>query len=311
MFDTNIVPAALRAMPRWWREGTGWLDELPRLAGEQCRRWGLEPDGAVAHGSNALVIMVTRGGERLALRLAPPSAEAEVVAQCAALRFWGGRGTVRLVDADPGRGAMLLERLSAGRSLLDEPVRVAVVELGRMMRRLAVPAPADVPTTADRVRDLEPEWRRLGAPFPADVLSVALNVVPDLRQRGRTSASLVDVDATPMSAVNADLHSAQVLRGRRDGREEWLAVDPVLLRGDIEYDLARVLWTRLDEMADDEVIGHFDAAVAAAEVDPRRAWDWVVYRAVDYWLWGLGRGLTEDPQRCHRLITIMRSRRHR
>jgi hypothetical protein len=30
--------------------------------------------------------------------------------------------------------------------------------------------------------------------------------------------------------------------------------------------------------------------------------DRVVFRAVDYWLWGLHHGLTEDPGRCHRLL---------
>jgi len=28
----------------------------------------------------------------------------------------------------------------------------------------------------------------------------------------------------------------------------------------------------------------------------------VVFRAVDYWLWGLDAGLTEDPLRCRRLV---------
>ncbi|GIE33765.1 hypothetical protein Ait01nite_068100 [Actinoplanes italicus] len=32
--------------------------------------------------------------------------------------------------------------------------------------------------------------------------------------------------------------------------------------------------------------------------------DWVLFRTVDYWLWGLGAGLTEDPVRCHRLAGI-------
>ncbi|GAA3287159.1 aminoglycoside phosphotransferase family protein [Dactylosporangium vinaceum] len=282
-----VVPAALRAMPRWWHAGTEWLDTLPALAAEQCRRWGLRVDGAVMHGSNALVIPVARGGERLVLRLAPSAAE--VAQQVAALRFWAGRGTVRVLDADPARGAMLLERLD-GPSLREVPVREAMVELGRVMRRLAVPVPPDVPSTGSRVRDVVAEWRRQGEPFDAGWLRAAHRAAPSLR---RPAADL---------AVDADLHSEQVLRGREG---EWLAVDPVLLRGDIEYDLARVLWTRLDEMGDADVAGHFFAVVDAAGLDERRAWGWVLYRSVDYWLWGLDQGLTEDPQRCQRLVSIM------
>jgi streptomycin 6-kinase len=136
--------------------------------------------------------------------------------------------------------------------------------------------------------DLEADWDRLGRPFDSAVLAEALRVADGL--------SRTDSDLT----ANGDLHSAQVLRGRR---EPWLAVGPVLLRGDIDYGLARVLWTRIDEMPDAAaVVGHFDAAVLEAGVNRHRARAWVVFRTVDYWLWGLWNGLTDDPHRCRRLI---------
>jgi streptomycin 6-kinase len=128
----------------------------------------------------------------------------------------------------------------------------------------------------------------VGRPFDAGILREALDIAPALTV---TTSEL---------AVNGDLHSDQVLAGTR---EEWLTVDPVLFRGDIEYDLGRVLWTRLDEMTD---IGrHFDIAVREAGLDRDRARDWVVYRTVDYWLWGLSVGLTEDPVRCARLVSAL------
>jgi streptomycin 6-kinase len=109
--------------------------------------------------------------------------------------------------------------------------------------------------------------------------------------------------STATAAVNGDLHSAQVLRGER---EEWLVVDPVLYRGDIEFDLGRILWTRLDEMADDaEIRQCFDSAVRAADLDRSYARDWVVFRTVDYWLWCLSAGLTTDPIRCRRLLDAL------
>jgi streptomycin 6-kinase len=137
--------------------------------------------------------------------------------------------------------------------------------------------------------DFEPRWRALHEPFDKGVLAEAADVGAGL------SASASGL------AVNGDLHSEQVLRG---SREPWLTVDPVLLRGDIEYDLARILWTRIDEMPSDSAItGHFDTVVQEAGVDRDRARDWVLFRTVDYWLWGLSVGLTEDPPRCQRLVT--------
>ena len=131
---------------------------------------------------------------------------------------------------------------------------------------------------------------RLGRPFARVILDTALAQTNEL---GQTKSSL---------AVNGDLHFEQVLPG---AREPWLAVDPVLLRGDIEYDLARILWTRLDEIpGDDDVVRHFEVIVEEARLNPDRARSWVIFRTVDYWLWGLGYGLTEDPVRCARLIRI-------
>ncbi|TCC31661.1 aminoglycoside phosphotransferase family protein [Kribbella speibonae] len=280
------LPEEFLRMPRWWTEGADWLRELPRAVERQCRQWDLTVVGAVAHGSNAVVVPVTRGGEEFVLRMSPPGQE--VAEQTWALRWWAGRGMAHLYDADVDAGAMLLERLFT--PLTTRPVDEAVVVLGQLMRRLAVPAPADARSTAEivttRSAQLEPEWERLGRPFDEAILREALRVAP--------------TETTSTAAVNGDFHSAQVLAGIR---EPWLTVDPVLFQGDIEYDLGRVLWTRLDEMPN--IVEYFDSVVREAALDRDRARDWVIWRTVDYWLWGLSVGLTEDPVRCARLVTAL------
>ncbi|MEV5961577.1 aminoglycoside phosphotransferase family protein [Kribbella sp. NPDC051952] len=279
------LPESFLRMPRWWTEGADWLKTLGQAVESQCASWGLEVAGPVVHGSNAIVVPVVRKGEELVLRMSPPGNE--VAEQARALRWWDGRGMVFLYDADVEAGAMLLERLST--PLTTRPVDEAVAVLGQLMRRLAVPGPADARSTAEivtrRSAELEQQWDHLDRPFDVSVLREALAVAPGL---AKTSSDL---------AVNGDFHSDQVLAGTR---EEWLTVDPVLYRGDIAFDLGRVLWTRLDEMA--SIPPYFDTAVTAAGLDRDRARDWVVWRTVDYWLWGLSVGLTEDPVRCERLI---------
>lgn len=270
-----------------------WLATLPTAIEHRLEVWDLRPDGPVRHGSHALVIPVTREGTPLVLRVNAPSED--VRAHIEALRFWHGRGTVHLVDADPTAGVMLLERLDLHRSALDLPSEEAMAVLGVMARRLAVPAPPTARSTADlalaRAESLEPDWLRQGKPFDRAILRAGEEAV----------ATLVTTAST--LAVNGDLHSAQVLAGTR---EPWLTVDPILLRGDIAYDLARVLWTRLDDMPDDTAItAHLDIVVNAANLNRDQARNWVVFRAIDYWLWGLDAGLTEDPIRCHRLITAL------
>lgn len=288
------LPVAFLEMPRWWHDGQHWLHTLPETTEAICRRWNLTTEDEIRHGSNAIVIPVRRNGEPLALRMAPPDDRNR--AEVRALQFWNGQGTVRLVDADTDIGATLLERLDAEHSLGVRPLRVAVPIIAQLMRRLAIPAPPAVPSTAAVVREraatMPAEFRELGAPFDRATLDAALETATRL---GTTPSAL---------AVNGDLHFDQVLAGNR---EPWLVVDPTLLQGDIEYDLARLLWSRLDEMTDDaEVLHWFEVIVAEADLDRNRAKSWVLFRTVDYWLWGLTYGLTEDPERCARLARIFR-----
>ncbi|TDW18546.1 streptomycin 6-kinase [Kribbella kalugense] len=285
-FRVIELPKTFLEMPRWWTEGQAWLESLPRAVDEQCRRWNLAIAGPIAHGSNAIVVPVVRDCVELALRMSLPGDE--ITQHARALKWWDGRGMVQLWDDDAEAGAMLLERLST--PLTTRPIDEVIAILGQLMRRLAVPGPDDAQSTADLVTswsaELEPQWERLGRPFDVAILREALDVAPT----GTTSTA----------AVNGDFHSGQVLAGHR---EEWLTVDPVLYRGDIEFDLGRVLWWDLDKMTD--IVPYFDIAVREAGLDRDRARDWVIWRTVGYWLWGLSTGLTEDPVRCARLVNAL------
>lgn len=89
------------------------------------------------------------------------------------------------------------------------------------------------------------------------------------------------------------------------GRAPWPVVDPVLLRGDPEYDFARVLWSRLDELPQDsDIPDAFNLFVRVAGVPHERARSWLVVRSMSYLLWGIPRGLTWDPPKCRRLLDL-------
>ncbi len=290
-----VVPESFLDMPRWWHDepGRAWLAELPALVARQCDRWRLSIDGEALHGSNALVVPVRRKGDRAALRLAPPGDD--VAVEVAALSHWAGRGVVQLLEVEPDVGACLLERLDHTRSLQSEPVQEAVVVLGELVRLLAVPAPEWAQSTRDIARQavtsFPVDWQSLREPTPPSLLESACSVAGWLSEQ----------PARPES-VDGDLHFEQVLAGRR---HRWTVVDPVLLQGDPEYDVGRVLWSRLDELGDDRhVFRAFDAFVDAAEVPAERARAWVVVRAMSYLLWGLQRGLTWDPPKCRRLLDL-------
>ncbi|WP_375431587.1 aminoglycoside phosphotransferase family protein [uncultured Friedmanniella sp.] len=86
------------------------------------------------------------------------------------------------------------------------------------------------------------------------------------------------VSTTSEAAVDGDLHCEQVLAA---GRAPWPVVDPVLLRDDPEYDFARVLWSRLDELPQDsDIPDAFNLFVRVAGVPHERARSWLVVRSM-------------------------------
>lgn len=290
------VPTSFREMPRWWHDADGraWLEQLPALVTTQAEHWGLRPDGPVRHGSNALVVPVRQGVRAAVLRLAPPGDD--LATETAALRHWAGHGVVELLDADADAGAMLLERLDGERSLHTLPALEAAAVLGGIARDLAVPAPDTVLSTrdiaAEEAAGFARRWSALGEPVQRRLLEAAIRAARRLATRGPGDLS-----------VDGDLHHGQVLGG---GRREWTVVDPVLLRGDPEFDLGRVLWTRLDELPrDTDVLAALDSFVGAADVPGDRARDWLLVRSMSYLLWGLEQGLTLDPPRCRRLLELL------
>jgi streptomycin 6-kinase len=139
----------------------------------------------------------------------------ESVREADALRFWDGRGAVRLLAA-AGTNLLLLERCVPGTPLGREDLDVAA----QVLRALHRPAPLGF-------RSLAAEARRWERTIPAKgyerpLVDRALGL---LRELAPTQGEAV--------VLHQDLHAGNILLGERG----WLAIDPKPLAGEREFDV--------------------------------------------------------------------------
>jgi streptomycin 6-kinase len=259
----GVLGMAERA-PDW----ADWVDRLPKLAAELLVDWGLTQVDIAQHGYCALILPVTTDDADAAiLKVAFPEEESEH--EHLALSRWDGDGAVRLLRADPGRRAMLLERLH-DRDLTDVPDIEACEVVARLYERLHLPAPPQVGRLSAQVG----RWLEMLAELPNDA-PVPRRLVEQSMAIGRDFMSDESTDGV---LVHGDLHYLNVLAA---DREPWLAIDPKPLSGDPHFECAPMLWNRWQEAVDSgdvrrAVRRRFHALVDVAGLDERRARDWAV-----------------------------------
>ncbi|GAA1489144.1 aminoglycoside phosphotransferase family protein [Brachybacterium sacelli] len=281
-----------------------WLDTLPQRVAESCRAWRLRPDGEARFGGTSLVIPVrTAGDAEAALKLVSPLADAGYESR--ALAAFAGHGVVGLLRADEDAGALLLERLAPpalaahGSSPL-EAARVA----GSVADRLAVvPAPPEAP----RLRDLAEDWLEQLHGQHAEATAVGSAVPEEVFARAARAVESLATDDSSM-LTHGDLSLENILR-RRDG--SWCAIDPVLLRGPVEYEahtvvrsmLARLLAVPAPLAALRDMHQEF---CRAARADAATAWELSLARFVAsaYWESQHG-GEVADVGRLWRTVTLL------
>jgi streptomycin 6-kinase len=274
VIELRIPPLFAARAPRvLGDEAVPWLAALPSLAAEYARKWGLTFEGEAMHGYVGVVQPARRpDGTPVVLKLG--WRDAESADEPLALSTWAGRGAVLLLDSAPDDGVLLLERLDAGRTLDDLPLRSAIPLIGGLARRLAIPAPAAMSRhlraeAGSLVEELPRRWAALGGPFDRRLVADAVAIC---RELGPSAGELL---------VNEDLHFQNVLAGTR---EPWLVIDPKPLAGDLEWGVIPLFWNRFPESTLDD---RFALIVASHELDAAKARAWTLVRAVQNWIWML------------------------
>jgi streptomycin 6-kinase len=230
--------------------------------------WRLSPDG---EADGPLLPVTTDEGVRATLRL--DAHEHEHVA----LQRWRGRGAVQLLRADPGRRALLVERVG-GDELADAWDVEACRTVATLYGALHVAPMPQLRSQAEQVAQRADELRRdaRSVPVPRRLVDQALVLARELTTE------------PPTAVLHGDLHGGHVRRGSRDGDDAWLAIAPQPVNGDPHSELEPMLRRRFDEYAAPWAAGsvrdgirlRFHTLVDTAGLDEERARDWVVVQSV-------------------------------
>jgi streptomycin 6-kinase len=255
--------------------GQAWLNELPARIADYEYRWAIKVASPFANLSyNYVAPAVRADGSQAILKLGMP--HPELSSEIAALRLYDGSGGARLIEADPERGALLIERLLPGNMLLnltddDEATRIAA----QVMRALWRPAPlapdnAVFPTAARWASGLQRLRARYGGgtgPLPEDMVTRAEALFAEL---------LTSSDASML--LHGDLHHENILSAER---APWLAIDPKGLIGEAEYEVGALMRNPLPRLlalpdVTATLARRFDILAETLGFDRQRmiAWSW-------------------------------------
>jgi streptomycin 6-kinase len=279
-----VVPDGLG----WWRTRPGgpeWLDALPGLAADCAERWDLRLGNPFEPATISLVVPAERSdGTRAILKLTFPEPDREH--EPSALAHWGGDGAARLLEADPARAALLVERLEPGRQLRAVPDEAVAntIAAGVLRRLWSVPPAADAPFV--RLEDVVARWAVETArrpPTQPRLVDLAAGLARDL----------LPTPGEP-AVLHQDFHGGNVLL---DADRGWLAIDPQPLVGERAFDCASLVRDRRGDLLLDpdplaRIRRRLDQLAEELELDRERIRGWAVVHAV---AWGGETGPGWDP----------------
>ena len=279
MLDPEFVlddAAQDRIISRFGDGARTWCAELPERVERCCVRWDLRLEQAQT-GSTSRVYLGSRGdGTEVVLKVTPepPIARAEA----AALRAWAGRPhAVKLLDAEPEDGVLLLERLRPGTTLRDAGGPPPARELAELLTSLRAPGTGDLtgplPTLSQRVDFIfHLIGKRLASPRVAALVRPELVTVAHQRARDLARGG-------PTALVHGDLHFANILVAEPPRR--LVAIDPRPCLGDPTFDAVDWALAPTHRVALGQLDRHIAGICALVpQLDPGRLWSWCQASAV-------------------------------
>ena len=276
----KLPPHFTKTVSTTFTGGTEWLARLPDLLAACERRWNLViRPSPFTLSYNYVTAATLADGTEIVLKAGVPNRELRT--EIAALRLYDGRGCVRLVDADPDQGVLLLERLHPGEMLTivtddDEATRLAAQVMQNLWRPL--PAAHSFPSVADwanGLAELREEFGGGTGPFDEGVVETAVSLFTDLL-----------ASSSEPVLLHGDLHHYNIL-STGDG---WRVIDPKGVAGEPAYEVGALLRNPFTLFAEPDLkritARRLDILAEMLALDRERLRQWSLAQAVLSAWWG-------------------------
>jgi streptomycin 6-kinase len=239
-----------KAVRQFGEAGAAWLESLPALLTECESRWELTncvPAGVMSIN----LVYYARSAQHGDVVLKANGPHGERLTEIYALERFGGDHACRVIESDPERAVMLLERITPGTELrvLGDPVRQLEIGIRTMIR---LPVPVTEAHPFPKYRDwLDRTFARQRSEF---------TVTGEEEQMIGAAIDLYEtIDDGERLLLHGDLHHDNILDA---GGGQWKAIDPQGVVGPRVMESGRFLENHMPEGVGPAE--YADAAVLAA-----------------------------------------------
>ena len=228
----NLPPDFVQTIQNTFkRNGETWLSTLPDSLEEASLCWNLTDITAVSNLSYNFVVYANQMGKAVVLKLGVPNSE--LLSEINALTHYNGQGACRLLDSDPQKGMMLLERLEPGTMLSsleddEHATRIAADVMSQLWRPVPENRDDFIQLTSwfNGFKRLRKQYRGKTGPLPEDLVELAESLSRELLAENKDEV-----------LMHGDFHHYNILESQRG----WLAIDPKGVVGPKGYEVSPLL----------------------------------------------------------------------
>jgi streptomycin 6-kinase len=222
-FANNIINAFGDA-------GRLFLADLPNLMAEAAHRWDLILGEPFLLTFNFVCAAKKSDGTPVVLKIGVPNRE--LTSEVNTLKVYDGLGACRLLDADGGRGMLLLERLLPGTMLaaLEDDDRATEIA-AKVIQTIPHPVPPgdgylSLRSWFDELKEIRLLFNGGTGPFSEKTVGIVETMISELFDENR-----------PQVLLHGDFHHFNILSSERG----WLVIDPKGVVGPVEYEIGPFL----------------------------------------------------------------------